>query len=187
MDIEKAFLYDVYHASFLKIHTMQYWADLAIWEKFLAAHPHEFKGLIELGTYRGGMSIFLLLQCVQWGMSFYTFDKQRFPLETPVAQMIDLEAHFHEGDIFEERKPKLLELIGMDGLHPLLLYCDDGNKPREFATFVPHLRSGDYVAVHDWGLEFHPQHVKPVEHLIEPTFWEECETLNSLTRFWKRL
>jgi len=181
-------LYDVYHSTFMRIHTLQYWADLAIWEAFLNEHTPELKGLIELGTYRGGMSIFLLLQAVQRRMPFYTFDKRRLPdLDTPVAQFVGLTGHFYEGDIFEERKPKLLELIGMDGLHPLLLYCDDGNKPREFETFVPYLRTGDYVAVHDWGLEFHPQHVKPVEHLIEPTFWEECQTLNSLTRFWKCL
>jgi len=33
---------------------------------------------------------------------------------------------------------------------PAFIYCDGGNKPKEFNLYAPILRVGDYIAAHDW-------------------------------------
>jgi hypothetical protein len=43
----------------------------------------------------------------------------------------------------------LLEMIGKPGR--TVLFLDGGDKPHEFNLFVPALKPGDIVAVHDWG------------------------------------
>ena len=71
--------------------------------------------------------------------------------------------------------------------HPLLLFCDAGNKPQEFQTFVPQLTAGDIVAVHDWGTEFGEGDELPVRAQVERLDWQECAELSLRTRWWRRL
>lgn len=33
---------------------------------------------------------------------------------------------------------------------PALVYCDGGDKPKEFGLYAPVIRSGDFIAAHDW-------------------------------------
>ncbi len=46
-----------------------------------------------------------------------------------------------------------------DAPRPLVLYCDNGNKPLEVETFAPALRAGDFLAVHDLGTEIFPENI----------------------------
>lgn len=167
-------------ASFLGYAIQQYWMDLAIWELFLQGNT--ICSLIELGTGYCGMSTYLFLQCIQRNLQFLTFDiKPKANLDRPLSKFLGLGEHFIETDIFAnsdlvkssiERMPK-----------PLLLFCDNGNKPREFSIFVPLLSSGDYVVVHDWGSEIRASDVEGFS--IEPVMKEECENWKSITRFWR--
>ena len=65
---------------------------------------------------------------------------------------------------------------------PRLLFCDNGNKRRELSEIASLLAPGDFVAVHDWGSEAGPGDI--------PAEWarlmvEECEAIQSLTRFFR--
>ena len=60
---------------------------------------------------------------------------------------------------------------------PFVLFCDDGNKPLEVATFAPALRTGDVLAVHDLGTEI-------FEHDIPADFAEVLTA--GLTGFYER-
>lgn len=33
---------------------------------------------------------------------------------------------------------------------PALVYCDGGDKPKEFGLYAPVIRPGDFIAAHDW-------------------------------------
>jgi len=33
---------------------------------------------------------------------------------------------------------------------PALVYCDGGDKPKEFERYAPVIRAGDFIAAHDW-------------------------------------
>ena len=50
--------------------------------------------------------------------------------------------------------------------HPVLLLCDNGNKPYEIVTYSPHLVPGDLVAVHDWGTEISESSIPEHFHMI---------------------
>lgn len=177
-------IHNLFGSTFLGLKILQYWADIALWELFLTEHPH-IHTIVEIGTHRCGMSIFFLGHAIQRDMSFWTFDKTRFPeMDSPIAKLFGLEEHFVLGDVFEQST--LTELLTDKFLKPLLLYCDGGNKAKEVQTLVPYLGQDDYVAVHDYTTEFKPDDIKPVEHLLEPEFLDECMCIRPcLTRFWR--
>jgi len=167
----------------------QYWADLPVWENFLNDHL-DIMALIELGTFRAAMSVFLKVQCLAREMRFWTFDWHRpGELDSPIARALALDVNFVLGDYMKDAKDVLLGLLARLDDKPLLLYVDGGNKPLEFVTFVPYLAAGDYVAVHDYATEFQPGAEQPVEHLLERVDWEQCEAPPTpcLTRFWRRV
>ena len=179
---------DIWNSSFMGIGLVQAWQDLMLWEAFIdRVNP----GLIlELGTFTGGMSVFLALHCKAYSAKFLTFDFVDY-LDMNNKMMIEsgVVASYRHLDIFVDQDKVLSELRGAeDPNRPTIFFCDDGNKPREFQTFVPHLRSGDYVAVHDFGTEFNTLNdVAPVANLVEEFMTEECDALKSMTRFYKRM
>jgi len=161
----------------------QYWVDLALWEVFLNRCP-DVASIVELGTEQCGLSLFLALQSYQRGMEFRTFDHKRSDnLTTPLARHLRLEECFILGNLFGEAGRKLKELLNGGLPRPILLFCDDGDKPRELREFVPHLRAGDYVGVHDWGTEIGQADVDMAA--LEPLWWDEWEKVGSITRFMK--
>lgn len=177
----------VWKISFLGVEAAQYWSDFLVWERLLNANPR-LRAIVELGSGKGGFSLYLLLQCAQRGMEFYTFDWHRpEALDTALGRMLGLEDRFYPCDLWQEGAGLVANLL--DRLeHPLLLFCDNGNRPREFSTFLPRLRPGDLVAVHDWGNEFTEADIGPQEQVLcEPIFVQESEAVGTLTRFFKRL
>lgn len=173
------------NTSFLGTRVMQRWVDFLVWEKLLNKHE-ELRCIIELGTYNGAFSIYLLLQCLQRQMHFATFDKYAYASisATAVTKALQLEAYFHHEDVFKEGKETIRSILNARSMHPLLLFCDNGNKKQEFKTFAPMLSQGDILGVHDWTEEFGPIDAAPMKHILRPIFSEECQTVNSITRFW---
>lgn len=162
--------------------TLQGWDDFAAWERWFG--ENDVRAIVELGTYHGGFSAYLLLVARQKGIPFVTFDATAFEgLDSPAARSLGLRDHFVQADVFGDGKAQVLDVLERDELHPLLLYCDDGDKPREFQTFVPHLRPGDFVAVHDVGTEFYENDVVPLEKYVEPMKFGG----SGLTGMWQRV
>lgn len=172
---------DIWHSSFGGVHLIQAWQDLMLWERFLHQYTPQF--IIELGTFGGGLSVFLAMQAWAIQAGFITVDWQDWaPHDHPLWKNLGLDHCFWHADMwtpdFTERFKKL---VGEDHNHPFLLLCDGGNKPKEFNTFGKILRPGDYIACHDWMNEIGPEDIKdmPVRMLLQA----ECENLKSLTRF----
>lgn len=180
--------HNVFGTTFCGTPTLQYWADLQLWEMFLNEHPG-INTIVELGTWYGGMMMFLAVQASARKMVFYSFDKVLpMALKRRLATELELEHKFILGDFWEDSNWKLLNILRERLYKPVLLFVDGGDKAKEFAAFVPELSVGDYVAVHDYSTEFLPEHVEPVEHLVTPAFLAECLSPPQpcLTRFWRR-
>lgn len=169
--------------TFMGCKVTQYKVDLALWERFLN-RCHGVASIIELGTEQGGLALFLALEAYQRGMEFRTFDHKRHDnLDTPLARLLGLADRFILGNLFGEAGKKLVELLSGGLPRPILLFCDNGDKPREFREFVPYLQIGDYVGVHDWGTEIHYADVAIFGDALKPMWWGEWEGAGSITRF----
>lgn len=177
-------IHNLFDSTFCGLVVRQCWADIALWELFLHNH-NDIKTIVELGTYKAGMSVFFQCQAIQREMEFWTFDLDKpDELFSNIAIQVDLPSRFIHGDFFSDSLAKLIKVI--EASKPVMLFVDGGNKPKEFAAFVPRLSSGDYVSVHDYSTEFQPEDIAPVEHLLEPIFVDECERIiPCLTRFWR--
>jgi hypothetical protein len=130
--------------------------------------------VFELGTWEGGFAWWLWAQCQVRGIEFGTFDAIQ------PNQVLPADGSFTRLDIFAESKSlgarfRLLE--------PCLVFCDNGNKPRELRTFAAELRHPDsLLVVHDWGTEMLPEDVPDT---VEMVYREFCEELGSISRVFR--
>jgi cephalosporin hydroxylase len=140
-------------ATFMGAEFQQNWEDLFIWEKFFNDYcPRTF---IELGTGRGGMALFTASQCRSRGIQYHTFDNNTWiNLDGALASLLNIRGSFHLIDIFSDEGINQIAALISNSPHPLAMFFDDGDKPREWSIFSPKLSPGDYCIVHDWGNEF---------------------------------
>lgn len=138
-----------------------------IFEKFRPAR------LIELGTGDGGLSSYLKMLCINYGSKFYTYDvkdyREQSP-ETKLQKLIQLSESQFVANIFEEETIKSIsEKTKKNGCS--FIYCDDGNKVREFKTYSKFLKNGDIIGVHDWQVEIHAENKDDIRtHNLIPIF-----------------
>lgn len=171
---EDAMWHSFQGTSFGGVPMAQYWVDLVLWESVLNINP-ELKQIIEIGTWKGGFSAWLLAQARTRDMRFTTYDVVR---DEALPNAVSLE--FTRKDVFADPGWVAAE-IEYHG--PTVLFCDGGNKPRELKTFSPYLKDPrSLVAVHDWGTETQPEDVPDgLEMLYEKQF----KDMGSITRFFK--
>jgi cephalosporin hydroxylase len=162
--------------TFLGFEMLQSWDDLQRWE-FVFSNYH-LGSLMELGTWKGGMALYFALQCERRDIACYTFDSHD---RTADQWFMDEHVHPTIGDIFNEGFGEVAYRI-QHAPRPLMLFCDNGDKRREWNTFGPLLQAGDYIAVHDWCSEFFPTDV--VGFAVESIFVPEQD--RSVTRWFRR-
>jgi hypothetical protein len=145
----------------------QIWADLLLWELVLNDRL-DLCAIVEFGTWQGGFSRFLFAQAAIRNMDFVTYDSTVPDNEPPGFEHLDIFAH----------RPRVeARLASYDG--PVILLCDNGNKPREVRVFPPALPPDSLVVVHDWMTEFLPDDVPPF--LVE-LYGDVCDSLGSMSR-----
>ena len=114
----------------------QSWMDLWILNKALNSHKPEL--IVEIGSYLGATALFFS----NW-TKVHTWDIQN------VIKKTNDNITFHHEDVFKSKTITPL----LHNPQKMFLFCDGGNKIKEFNTFAKELNSGDYVFVHDWGTE----------------------------------
>jgi hypothetical protein len=114
----------------------QHELDLAAWTYFLK--KYEPNGIIELGTGDGAFSNWLE-QKVWW---FETMDHK-----LPKVSV----RNFSLTNILEDEK--YVKKIIYSAPPGIVLYCDNGDKPKEVEMYSKYLGTNDYLAVHDYGIE----------------------------------
>lgn len=165
---------------------IQHWSDVVLWELFFEEHP-DLKTVIELGSGGHGLSIIFALHAVTRGFELIMFDRKRYDsLDWPLPRLLRLEECSHVVDLFSVHgRERVLRLLDTAGLHPILLFCDNGDKPREFATFAPRLQTGDCIGVHDWGVEFGPEDAQVSGVRLDPWRFDLADQMGGSTRIWE--
>lgn len=174
------------NGTFLGRKMMQTERAVWLWEKILS--QIEFKRIVEIGTSSGNFSLYLFLLCIESGARFYTYDKRhylsklvtkRFKNISLVKELTNFGGYFSKLNVFENEK-LVADVIQQEG--KTILFCDGGNKIREYNTFVKYLKNGDIVVVHDWMSEIFPEQL---EYKLEPIFAEECKE-EGMTKFFQK-
>jgi len=106
----------------------------------------QFARVIEIGTFHGGLSLFLAFCCLVKNMKFFTFDIRMNGKTAVYNKIRKLGGKFEKANVFQTDKIK--QLILAPGR--VMLLCDGGNKPKEIRTFAPFLKQGDVIMGHDY-------------------------------------
>lgn len=115
----------------------------------------QIRGIIEIGTYRGALSVFLGLECYERGLKpLLTFDIRKFFSRRNLRYLPRLfellKIDFVLQDCFSKKSiRKIKEYLDA----PVLFICDGGNKTREFNEFASLLPKGSIITAHDWPRE----------------------------------
>lgn len=157
----------------------QTWNDLPIWEHFLNRFP--CRSIVDIGTGVGGMALFLAVQAFTRDMRHTTIDKNRICDDRVVRLLHDLGTSDRLLHAFKD--VDAISRIIVEQPRPLVLFCDNGDKPREVELYAPSLRPGDFLAVHDWGAEIGEAHIPNGYRMV---LRAECESTDSVTRFFAR-
>jgi|GEM_PF-5515294 len=165
--------------SFGGYEAAQSWSDLALWEEFLNRYTPA--ALVELGTWSGGMAAFFGFQGLARGMKVTTIDRNHCLLECGgLLERLGVKTLLM--DLLAESAADELASALAGQPRPLMLFCDNGDKPREFRSFAPLLATGDFIAVHDWGSEIREADLEPRVPMVMAA---ECEAIASFTRFFQ--
>lgn len=141
-----------------------------IFSEIMDANP-QIEQIIELGTYKGAMSIMLGLEGIRKQIPVYTYDiSDQTSLETS-RLFTNLQIVFSITDIFEPLTREAL--IDQIKYKPTYLLCDNGRKAEEFEAFGRHLPKGSVISAHDYTNEFHDKDTEPLKNMIEPFMQED--------------
>jgi hypothetical protein len=161
---------DIYHSipsSYCGHDALQWFAEFVLWERLLNLH-RELEAIVELGTGGGAFSLYLSHQATARDLEFVTYDKVRHPGPAVPGAVI--------ADVLAEPQ-RVFPLL----TRPLVLHCDDGDKPREMATFASALLPGSLLVVHDWGTEAHQADVPDCLEPVHAELWED-ESMSAVFR-----
>lgn len=138
-----------------------FWQDLKILETAVTQCKPDL--IIELGTGTGASALFFSLHA-----PVATFDNKDIRIEElkNISQVT-----FYTVDVFSKQGIFLIDRL-MKTYKLIFLFSDNGDKPKEFLTFAPMLKPGDYIAVHDVGLEISLQDIDTTKkpYNLEPVF-----------------
>ena len=129
---------------------------LFIFEWILNFYP--IKYIVEIGTGSGGLSAYLQLQANIRNLGFVTYDAlNRFQdkgnkmVANPPVNLAKYVNH-RQLNVFEQ--PTIDEISAILKKNVSLVYCDNGNKPKEMKTFAPFILPGSIIGTHDWHDKF---------------------------------
>lgn len=116
---------------------------------------------IELGTDQGGFAGFLADTVRPWGGQVVTVDIQdKLPVRSTRFETLFPNARRLLWDVLDRDVDRMMAVLG-EAARPVMLYCDNGNKPREIELYAPILPVGSLLGAHDYQDEIRPDWVEP--------------------------
>tara|TARA_R100001443_G_scaffold12706_2_gene22413 strand:- start:3369 stop:4043 length:675 start_codon:yes stop_codon:yes gene_type:complete len=145
--------------NFLAIPWFEYYLD-----------AHQFEYIAEFGSQKGCLSTYFANYAgITEKVFFDTFelfpDKDWWSRPNEGAghwfkKLAEISPYinYHHQDVFsKETIDHVSENIQE---HKTFIFCDGGDKVKEFNTYAPLLKPGDCIAVHDWGVEIHMHQIE---------------------------
>lgn len=115
---------------------------------------------VEIGAHRGGLGS-LLIAREEYDEKFLYIGIEIDP-DVLNERFDNHVANVFIGNVFDVEYFDMLK--GYVNIHKVpLIYCDGGDKPREFKVFSKILPKGGLIMVHDYPKEFREEHFKDTE------------------------
>lgn len=150
-----------------------------IFSKIIDENP-QIGRIIELGTFKGSMTVALGLEGIRKGIDVHTWEISKQISEETEKLFSRLGIKAYNADIWGNK-----EFIKTLFDRPVYLLCDNGHKATEFQEFVPHLKPGSIVSVHDWNTEVHPRDIESLNAIIEPFHEDDWMKHNVQLATWR--
>lgn len=145
---------DRQHIDIYGIHVVQSWYDLFFINCILQYEKPRFDIIIEFGGGVGSSTLFFALN--SHDAPVYTFDtrpESKYYIYQNLKSVLPI-THYQR-DLFSDETEKLVKKLIQKEKKKTLIYCDNGNKPREFNTYAKYMRKGDVIMSHDARVEIH--------------------------------
>jgi hypothetical protein len=156
---------------------------IGLWEK--VTFSSKVCRILEIGTFHGNFSLYLMLYCMSCKADFFTYDIVNwrvFDHRPNIKNILNFDKCFKQWDVFEHEL-EIGDIIKRKGV--TILFCDGGNKEKEFNTFSKHLKTKDLIAIHDWkSKEVDPKNLDLTG--FKEIFSKECDE-EGMTRFFEKL
>lgn len=148
---------DRQHIDIYGIHVVQSWYDLFFINCILQYEKPKFDIIVELGAGIGSSTLFLALN--SRNAPVHTFDTRPESKHWMYQKLKSvLPITHHQENIFSEENENLIKQLIQSG--KALLYCDNGDKTKEFNTFAKYLQKDDVVMTHDARVEIHMKDIE---------------------------
>jgi len=131
-------------------YTAQNWTAITMLLKFFADN-REVKRVVDIGTGCGGLTLFFGANMLQRDGKVLSFDIEETQSAQARRDFEKLNIDFRKMNVFSEYAVKLVKEFIAD--EQALIFCDNGNKGREFPLYARTLKQGDFIMAHDWGVE----------------------------------
>lgn len=132
------------------VEMQQTWHALYALNRFLSEES-KIKQIIELGTAKGGLTVFFGMEMRSCDGEVHSFD-----IEPPTGDFERfrgiLPIVFYKKSVFDEFTVKLVQKL-LKPPNKTLIFCDNGNKIKELDLYAPLLKRGDYIMAHDYRTE----------------------------------
>ncbi len=125
---------------------------LQVVRHFEAIKDFDIKLFIEIGVYLGGLASVIIPRTEYVEFHYLGVEINEAGVDGRVKLQISRlpKANIVYGDAFNSGIINKVKKRINAAPPPCYLFCDGGDKPREMKTYVPLLRSGDLLSVHDW-------------------------------------
>ena len=135
------------------------WLEIGVIIK--TVEVHNIKRFVELGVHRGGLASCFITRSML-DRSFWYLGTEIDPaITSPTVVALSKKAERSEIKFGNHLNPDTIVGIQMwlsQGPGKRFIYCDGGNKPAEFDLWMPFLRPGDVIGVHDLDNEIMEEH-----------------------------
>ena len=154
----------------------QHWISIAA--IFEAIRKYNINHFIEIGAFKGGLGDMISMRKPFFqGFSYtgYEIDGSNY------AQRLHGNPDYITADVFNSEVVQDIHNRIQATVGAVLLFCDNGDKPKEMQVFAPHLRVGDYMMNHDYPIEVTPDFLEtfardfPFMREIQPEVYRLAE------------
>jgi len=185
--------------EFANYTAFQNWGAFCILS-YIFSIEKDINRVVEIGTARGGLTLFFGLHMMTKGKNGYGFAGEIGKVLTIDNQDVyNLHMDLPE-ELKKERKLREIftrlniDAVQMDafkqetvdyaktyiGDERALIFCDNGRKAEEFPLYASILKPGDIIMSHDWGTEFKKDQFDPkLNDILEPYQQEEFDKFNT--------